>query len=440
MSLAELPAPESPAAPLSVIDAAREAVAAAYGQPVWRCTDSDLVEEISAALALRAQADAVLLTRLAEAESRDLCKRRGFRSMPAWLRAAHRLAPGEACGLVRTAVGLRDRVAATGAALGAGDISYGQARVIDAAIDTLSKDLPEAALIEGEQILLDQAGAHDPVGLAQIGERLFAILDPVGYQQAQEDKVETGERGAYAERGFTLTPDTIGSGSLIRGSGWVGGDAVIAAALDALAAPRPTDDTGPDLRSAAARRYDALHELCRRSLHAAPTGSGDGGKVQLRVTVPLEVLEHRLTGAGSVLDAGQILSPALARRLACDAQLIPIVLGSASQPLDVGTQQRCFTGARRIAVEERDGGCVMPGCSRPAAWCDVHHLLHWADGGSTAVDNGALACGEHHPLFETGDWRPELINGRIWVRPPPTIDPDRKPRINHLHRPLPLRR
>ena len=114
--------------------------------------------------------------------------------------------------------------------------------------------------------------------------------------------------------------------------------AVIAAALDALAAPRPTDDTGPDLRSAAARRYDALHELCRRSLHAAPTGSGDGGKVQLRVTVPLEVLEHRLTGAGSVLDAGQILSPALARRLACDAQFIPIVLGSASQPLDVGTQ------------------------------------------------------------------------------------------------------
>lgn len=194
----------------------------------------------------------MLLTRLAEAESRDLCKRRGFRSMPAWLRAAHRLAPGEACGLVRTAVGLRDRVAATGAALGAGDISYGQARVIDAAIDTLSKDLPEAALIEGEQILLDQAGAHDPVGLAQIGERLFAILDPVGYQQAQEDKVETSERGAYAERGFTLTPDTIGSGSLIRGSGWVGGDAVIAAALDALAAPRPTDDTGPDLRSAAA--------------------------------------------------------------------------------------------------------------------------------------------------------------------------------------------
>ncbi len=287
---------------------------------------------------------------------------------------------------------------------------------------------------------MDQAKTHDPVGLAGIGEQLFAVLDPAGYQQAQQDKLERAERGAYAERGFTLTPDTIGFGSLIRGSGWVGADAIISAALDALAAPRRADDSGPDLRSAAARRYDALHELCRRRLHAEPTGSGDGGKIQLRVTVPLEVLQGRLAGAGTVLNTGQGLSAALARRLACDAQLIPIVLGTASQPLDVGQQQRCFTGARRIAVEERDGGCVMPGCSRPAAWCDVHHLVHWAGGGSTAVDNGALARGEHHPLFETGDWQPELINGRIWVRPLPTIDPDRKPRIHHLHRPPTLRR
>ena len=434
MSLAELPAP------VSVIDAARDAVGAAYERPLWQCTDDELVEEIGAAVALRAQADAVLLARLAEAEARDLCRRRGFRSLPAWLRAAYRLGPGEASGLARLAVGLRDRVPATGAALAAGEISSGQARVIDTAIDTLSKDLPEAALVEGEQLLLGQAETQDPVGLAGIGEQLFAVLDPARYQKAQEDKLERAERGAYAERGFTLSPDTFGSGSLIRGSGWAGGDAVISAALDALAAPRPADDSGPDLRSAAGRRYDALHELCRRSLHGQPDGSGDGGKVQLRVTVSLEVLEHRLAGSGTVLDTGQRLSAALARRLACDAQLVPIVLGSAGQPLDVGTAQRCFTGARRIAVEERDGGCVMPGCSRPAAWCEVHHLKHWADGGPTAVHNGALACGEHHPLFETGDWQPELINGRIWVRPPPTIDPDRNPRINHLHRPPPLRR
>jgi len=88
----------------------------------------------------------------------------------------------------------------------------------------------------------------------------------------------------------------------------------------------------------------------------------------------------------------------------------------------------------------RDARLLPPGRVVRRGLANVHHLLHWADGGSTAVDNGALACGEHHPLFETGDWQPELINGRIWVRPPPTIDPDRKPRINHLHRPLPLRR
>lgn len=323
LAIAEFPAP------VSVIDAAREAVAAACGQPLWQCTDEELAEEISEALALRAQADAVLLARLGEAESRNLSTRRGFRSLPAWLRAAHRLGPGEASGLARAAVGLRDRVPATGAALAGGEISLSQARTIDTAIEALAGDLPEAALVEGEQLLLDQAGTSDPVGLAQLGQRLFAVLDPAGYQQAHDDKLDTAERGAYAERGFTLSPDTFGSGSLIRGSGWAGGDAIIAAALDSLAAPRPADQTGPDPRSAAARRYDALHELCRRSLHATPAGSGDGGKVQLRVTVPLEILEGRLAGAGTVLDTGQQISPALARRLACDAQLIPIVLGSA---------------------------------------------------------------------------------------------------------------
>lgn len=117
--------------------------------------------------------------------------------------------------LARMAVGLRDEVVSTGSALAAGTISLGQARVIDAAIHILSKDLPEAALVEGEQILLDQAKTHDPVGPTGIGEQLFAVLDPAGYQRAQEDKLERAERGAYAERGFTLTADMIGSGSLI---------------------------------------------------------------------------------------------------------------------------------------------------------------------------------------------------------------------------------
>lgn len=434
VAIAEIAAPES------VLGAARRAVGRAVEAPLWACTDEDLAAEIGQALALRAQADAVLLARLAEAESRGLPVRRGFRSMPAWLRATHRLAPGEAAGLSRTAVGLQDRVCATGSALAAGEVSLAQARVIDQAIEALSADVAEAALIEGEQILLDQAAVHDPLGLASIGEQLFAILDPVAYQQRQEDKLDRGERSAHAERGFTLTRDKFGSGSLLRGNGWTGGDAVILAALDALSAPAPADDSGPDLRSAAARRYDALHEICRRSLHADHSSSGDGGKTQVRITIPLDVLEQRLAGAGTFLDTGAALSPALARRLACDAALIPIVLGSAGQPLDVGYMVRCFTGARRTAVEERDRGCVMPGCSRPAPWCAVHHIVHWADGGPTSVDNGCLACTEHHPLFETGEWQPELIDGRIWVCPPPKIDPARTPRINHLHRTFPLRR
>jgi HNH endonuclease len=87
----------------------------------------------------------------------------------------------------------------------------------------------------------------------------------------------------------------------------------------------------------------------------------------------------------------------LAGRLRAAMALLPPVLGDApSQPLDVGRASRVGQPAQRTALAVRDGGWMVPGCDRPLAWCEAHHLLHWLDGGPTDLANLALVCRAHH--------------------------------------------
>ena len=129
-----------------------------------------------------------------------------------------------------------------------------------------------------------------------------------------------------------------------------------------------------------------------------------------------EVLAQRLPA--------EHLSSATARRLACDAAIIPMVLGGASQPLDVGRRRYRITGAQRRALVVRDGGCVWPGCDWPPGWCEAHHLDEWLrDDGPTDLDNLALLCHRHpYDLHEGGEVLGREADGGWTVRlglPPP---------------------
>ena len=84
--------------------------------------------------------------------------------------------------------------------------------------------------------------------------------------------------------------------------------------------------------------------------------------------------------------------------MACDADLIPVVLGGASEPLDVGRAKRLFTGGLRTAIIHRDRHCTFPGCDRPPDWCDAHHVKPWWAGGETTLTNAALLCARHHTI------------------------------------------
>lgn len=94
--------------------------------------------------------------------------------------------------------------------------------------------------------------------------------------------------------------------------------------------------------------------------------------------------------------AGTLLNPGDVRRLACDADIIPVILGTAGEVLDVGRAARLFTKGQRRALWHRDRGCTWAGCTSPAAWARAHHVVHWADGGRSDLTNAALLCQRHH--------------------------------------------
>ena len=187
------------------------------------------------------------------------------------------------------------------------------------------------------------------------------------------------------------------------------GAAIVDSAVDALAKPLPDPETGDrDMRTPAARRADALLELVRCAV-----GSDDApakSRTSVVVTVGLDALQGRCRGAGLTL-GGDLISIETVRRLACDAQVVPAVLGTRGEVLDLGQAQRLFTRAQVRHLWLRDRGCSFPGCTRPPKWADAHHLIHWADGDATDVANGALLCQAHHTVVHRNRYAGEVVEG-----------------------------
>ncbi len=144
------------------------------------------------------------------------------------------------------------------------------------------------------------------------------------------------------------------------------------------------------------------------------------------------------TGRATLGDLGTI-SAAEARIHACDCMLIPAVLGSKSEPLDLGRQRRLISTPLRRALYLRDRGCAFPGCHRPPRHCHGHHVRHWADGGATELGNLVLMCAHHHRLLHRSGWQVRIAtDGLPEFLPPTFLDKRRKPRRNNLHQPLPF--
>jgi hypothetical protein len=173
--------------------------------------------------------------------------------------------------------------------------------------------------------------------------------------------------------------------------------------------------------------WDALVEAARLLAGQQVLPQSHGAVPRVAVTIDWEALR---AGVGEgVLDTGESLSAAAVRRLACDAEVLPFVLGSTSQLLDVGRASRLITLGLWLALLVRDRHCAFPGCGRAPIGCDAHHIVHWADGGATALHNLVLLCRTHHTMMHTTGWEIRL-NGedeRPDFYPPATLDPHRQP-------------
>ena len=128
-----------------------------------------------------------------------------------------------------------------------------------------------------------------------------------------------------------------------------------------------------------------------------------GAATTIMITMSLEQLRRdfataEVVGASHLpgSDEPVLLTADAARRLACMADLVPVVLGGDSQPLDLGRTRRLFSPAQRKALQLRDRRCLAEGCQIPAAWCEAHHWDPWVRGGRTDLADGGLLCVHHH--------------------------------------------
>jgi hypothetical protein len=175
-------------------------------------------------------------------------------------------------------------------------------------------------------------------------------------------------------------------------------------ALVALPHPAPAK-TGPGApavpREPPGSRPEQLGQAFGELLERMPADRlPRSGGVSATVVVLLDYATL-LSGTGAAkLDTGELISASLARRLACQAGVIPTVyqrlLGGRSVVLDMGRRSRFHTEHQRIALDLEQGGCTADGCDRPAGWCQAHHEIPWQDGGVTSVRNGRLLCPFHH--------------------------------------------
>lgn len=262
---------------------------------------------------------------------------------------------------------------ATAAELAAGRIGPGQVRVITSTMGRIPPSVHPKDVAEAEQTLAESARRFDPAALGRIAERLLAHLDPDGAEPTEEPE-QVRELRVHTRSDGTVRLD----GRLDAEGG-----ARVLEVLSALNDARSGPDGTPDPRSRARRNADALVDAMSTVLDDGRLPAKGGQRPHLVLTMGLRELTDGI-GTG-LLDTGAPITAAEARRLACDATVIPMVLGTDSEPLDVGRSQRLAGSALRAALAQRDQGCAYPACYRPPRHCQAHHIRHWLDGGGTCL-------------------------------------------------------
>ncbi|WP_104172496.1 HNH endonuclease signature motif containing protein [Arthrobacter sp. Y81] len=401
----------------------------------------------------------------------------GSRNATEFLRARLRISASEARRRISLASAVLPRTGFAGhtepperpelaAAVAAGTIASRPATIITLALDRVRHHATEDTTARMEHALTRTAAQYDTDFLTRIARRWTDAIDQDGSEPSEEELrrrqgvfLRPARRGLHHLEIFA-TPDQyeplltvmntatnprtrVGTTEDIDAGSDAGNDADTAAdSGDGTGGP---PDAGLDQRTRPQRLLDGLVGACKAGLTTNGLPTAGGLRPQVMVTIDyqdlLDRLEHttaqgpryRTAATGSFAFTGPV-NASTVRKIACDADIIPVLLGSEGRILDIGRTTRIFPPHIRKAITARDQGCAFPGCTIPAPWCEAHHISYWSHGGNTGTDNGTLLCSHHHHLIHKEQWHIQVKTGVPWFIPPPHIDPRQTPGRNNYFR------
>ena len=405
----------TPGHPGAVVAAVHEALDEVGEVAVPGVAYAEVVGECARA---RSRLRALELRLVAAADKAKVPQQSGARSTGAWLAKQTRAGQAASARDVQLAQDLDARLPVTATALDAGDMSAAHASVIADAARRLPAGLTplQRAVVEGR--LVENARTLDPQQLRRVARRaLEAVERDTAVVDAHEDFLLRDEEAAALARTRLTLHD--------HGDGTTAGHftvptlaaSILRKVLDTMTAPRRARlGASHDQAGDQAIDRDPAHDrgLAFTTLLEHLPVDRLGGKVAatLLVTLDLDTLRGQLRAAG--LDTGDLVSASEARRLACNAGLVPAVLGGGSQPLDLGRSRRLFSEAQRVAGALTHTHCAADGCQIPYAWCELHHREPWRAGGRTDLADMQPLCGFHHRrVHDTGYLHQRLPDGSI---------------------------
>ncbi len=284
-----------------------------------------------------------------------------------------------------------------------------------------------------------------PEELALYAKVMLAYLDPDGPTPSDEEDLMRGrflhigplKNGVHSLRG-ALLPDVAAQLALLQDSLLNPKVSGRDSDADATAAPalgnvrfedsEPADaDASPclDTRTRAQKEHDAFASILATAAALGHFPHLGGAAPTLTVAADAADLAAG-TGWATIPRTGERVPLSVAQHTACTGGIQRVLFDDRGRIVSIGTTARIFNALQRRAITLRDGGCIIPGCTIPATWCEIHHVRESADGGPTHTDNGVLLCWFHHRALPLSGWTIRMNHGAPEVRGPAWWDPHQR--------------
>jgi len=436
---------------IELLEQARAALAHVADDSTVSLSDEELCAMTALTEDVGRLVDATRLATAAEIEERSrfelgsagLSYRLGHRRSSHLVEQLTRVSQAEAARRVRVGSALRPRLGLGGevlpaefphvaAAVAEGSVGVDAAAVVTRCLAQASHVAAPDDLEAAELGLVDEATRQPADNVGVMARQWREALDPDG-ALSREEKLRLKEKFVLGREKDGMLPFH----GVATGSRAAELRSLLAPTMDPDPAPRflseedlalgtetHTDDDGEavsvfhDPRTRDQRNFDIFMGILRAGIRS----ESQRATANVLAVVTLDDLENN-RGIGWIDGIDEPVSAASISEIVCDSGFRKVILTEDGEVLVLGRLERCFTYFQKLALAARDGGCVWPGCKEPPSRCHAHHVVEWAKGGLTDVDNGVLLCAAHHHMLHNSEFAMKMIDGLPHLRAPRWLDP-----------------